>query len=65
MSKTHKHEKPIGYTFWSRRCFGNVNISYGPVAKLITKQKERTRRKKIILKVLKDPNDYEGRFPGE
>jgi hypothetical protein len=65
MSKTIKRKKPIGYDFWSRRCFGNMCLGYGPVAKWITKQKERTRKKRIVQQAFNDPDNYEERFPGE
>jgi len=50
MSRTHKNTKNKGFDFNSKRCFGNVCMGYGKVAKSITKNKERTLEKKIILK---------------
>ena len=65
MSKTIKNKKGIGYDFWSRRCFGCFVLSHGKIAKMITKQKERTRNKKLIKQAIENPDNYEGRFPGE
>lgn len=39
MSRTKKGSKPVGFDFWSKRCFGNTGLGYGKVAKKITKMK--------------------------
>jgi hypothetical protein len=65
MSRTTRRRKPIGYDFWSRRCFGNMCIGYGPVSKWITKRKERTHEKKNIKQAINDPDNYIGRTPGD
>lgn len=65
MSKTIKNKKPIGFDFWSRRCFGNKCMDFGPVAKWITKRKERQRNKSMAKNAIKNPNIFEKRFPGE
>lgn len=41
MSRTRKGKKAPGYDFWSKRCFGNRSLGYGPFAKKVTKRKER------------------------
>ena len=62
MSRTKKKSKAPGYEFWSRR---SKVMSSGPGAKKITKMHERTRNKKIERDALKNPENAEGRFPGE
>lgn len=64
MSRTNhktKSKRP-GYDFWSRR---SGVMCFGPVAKWISKKMERTRNKKIERQALSDPDNVEGRFPGE
>ena len=62
MSRTRKGSKPPGYEFWSRR---PGPLHYGPVAKWITKRRERARDRRMEHRVTIDPWDFEGRFPGE
>ena len=57
--------KSPGYDFWSRRCFGVTVMSYGKVAKWITRHKERARNRRMRHKAMKDHEDFEKRFPGE
>ena len=65
MSRTKRQSKPSGTDFWSRRCFGCGCLGTGPIAKRITKKAERTRKKRLLRKALVDPQNVEGRFPGE
>ena len=65
MSHSIIGNKDAGYDYWSRRCFGNGNLSYGKIPKQITRKKERTRNKKIIIQAWNNPEDVESRFPGE
>jgi hypothetical protein len=65
MSRSYRQEKGPGYDFWSRRCFGCHNLTYGKIAKNITKKKERTRTKKMIRRIMNDPHDFDTRFSGE
>lgn len=62
MSRTKKNSKGPGYEFWSRR---SGVMDYGPVAKMITKKEERTRNKEIERQAYINPEEVEGRFPGE
>ena len=65
MSRSYKKSKPLGFDFWSRRCFGNMCAASGPFSKQVTKKKERTRNKRIERTAVTDPDVVEGRFPGE
>lgn len=66
MSRTKKNKKPVGFDFWSRRGKAGGVLGYGPVAKEITRDKERTRDKEIERAALDDPeNGAPGRIPGE
>lgn len=65
MSKTIRKEKSSGYDFWSRRSFGFYCLGYGKIAKWITKKIERRRNREMINRAMKDPEDFEKRFPGE
>jgi len=65
VSRSAKGSKGAGYDYWSRRCFGNRGASFGPVAKRITKRKERMRNREIERLALVDPDMVPGRFPGE
>lgn len=48
MSRTRKGSKSCGFDYWSKRCFGNMCMGYGKVAKEITHKKERELNKKIV-----------------
>lgn len=48
MSRTRKGRKSCGFDYWSKRCFGNMCMGYGKVAKEITHKKERELNKKIV-----------------
>lgn len=65
MSRSRKGGKGCGYDYWGRRCFGNMGMGYGPVAKTITKRKERARNRSIERMAMADPESAPGRFPGE
>ena len=62
MARTKRRTKVPGYDFWSRR---SGVMSFGPVAKWISKKKERTRNKKLERDAMINPDEVEGRFPGE
>ncbi len=57
MSRTKKGSKSCGYDYWSKRCFGNMCMGYGKVAKEITHKKERELNKKIVFKAIKEDKD--------
>lgn len=65
MSRTRKGNKSPGEDFWSRRNFGYGSAGYGKIRKTITKRKKRRKDRLMEHKILKDPEDYEKRFPGE
>lgn len=69
MSRTKHHREQrhlhCGEDFWSRRCFGCKCRSVGPIAKWITKIKERARTRRLEAQALADPENVEARFPGE
>lgn len=65
MSRTKKKTKAPGFDYWSRRCFGSHCMTYGKVAKWITKHRERRRDKEMCHKAMIDNDDYELRFKGE
>lgn len=56
MSRTKKGNKPTGTDFWSRRPGSNAGgaIGTGPIAKNITKRRERSLKKKEIRKAIKE-----------
>ncbi len=57
MSRTKKGSKSCGYDYWSKRCFGNMCMGYGKVAKEITHKKERELNKKMAFKAFKEVSD--------
>lgn len=66
MSRTKHHsDTQREKDFWSRRCFGFFCMCTGRIPKWITRKKERSRDKQIERQALADPENYEGRFPGE
>lgn len=65
MSRTRKGQKSPGHDFWSRRCFGSMSDRSGRLAKQITKRCERQRDRENEFRAMQNPEDYEGRFPGE
>jgi len=62
MSRTRKGGKGPGYDFWSRR--SSVG-HYGKFSKKVTRKQERARDKQIEHAALVNPEEFEGRFPGE
>lgn len=62
MARSKKGGKSPGYDFWSRR---SGVMSSGRWAKWISKKIERTRNKKLERQAIHDPENVEGRFPGE
>jgi hypothetical protein len=69
MGKTKSNipkSKRGGYDLWSRRSLRGCScLSPGRVGKSITKIRERMRDKEIERKAYIDPDNIEGRFPGE
>ena len=65
MSRTIKKDKPVGFDYWSRRCFGCEDLPSEKVSKWITKRKERLRNKKMFLRIKDNIEDYDKRFAGE
>lgn len=64
MSRSRRASKAGGFDFWSRRS-GCGCLSFGPVAKWITKMKMKTRKRRLLAQAAVDPEAVEGRFGGE
>jgi len=62
MSRTKYRGPHFGRDFWSRRA---GCIEYGPVGRHITKRIERARTRRMIQRILNDPEDFDSRFKGE
>ncbi len=66
MSRTKKGTKGQSYDVWSRRRGPHYNlIGHGPIPKRITKRRERKRDQAIERSALENPEEFEGRIPGE
>lgn len=62
MSRTKHNSKSLGYEFWSRR---SRVLSTGKFAKKLTHRLARLRKKILIRTAYNDPDNVEGRYPGE